>query len=98
MLETPMSNPHSLTMRLDRYDFPENPEKNLSNLVKNRLLYISAANGFGHPIKYAVTESGKQFAREHIDRSEIIGHVKNMSDPDFMMKLVQVIFSKMQNT
>lgn len=93
--KTSISHPHTLMMRLDRCDFPGKPEGNLSNLVNNELLYISETNGFGHPRKYSVTELGEEFVKNHLDHTEIIEHVKKMRDPDFMLKLVQDIFSKM---
>jgi DNA-binding PadR family transcriptional regulator len=93
--KTSISHPHTLMMRLDRCDFPGKPEGNLSNLVNNGLLYISETNGFGHPRKYSVTELGEEFVKNRIEHTEIIEHVKKMSDPDFMLKLVQGIFSKM---
>lgn len=85
-------------MRLDRCDFPGKPEKNLTNLVAKKLLYVSAANGFGHAVNYAVTELGEEFVKNHLDHSKIMEHIKNMSDPDFMLELVQAIFHKMENS
>jgi hypothetical protein len=96
--KTSISHPHTLMMRLDRCDFPGKPEKNLSNLVNSHLLYVSETNGFGHPVKYAVTELGEDFVKNHIDHAEIIEHIKKMNDPDFMLKLVQAIFGKMNKS
>lgn len=93
--KTSISHPHTLMMRLDRCDFPGNPEKNLSNLLRNNLLYVSEANGFGHPVKYTVTELGEDFLKNHIDHAKIIEHIKKMHDPDFMLELMQAIFDKM---
>jgi DNA-binding PadR family transcriptional regulator len=96
--KTSISHPHTLMMRLDRCDFPGKPEKNLSNLLRNRLLYVSEANGFGHPVKYAATELGEEFVKNHIDHDKIIEHIKKMQEPDFMLELVQAIFDRMKTS
>lgn len=96
--KTSISNPHTLMTRLDRCDFPGNPEPNLVNLVNSKLLYVSQTNGFGHAVKYATTQMGEEFLKNRIDNVKIIDHIKKMSDPDFMLELVQAIFSKMNKT
>lgn len=96
--KTSISHPHTLMMRLDRCDFPGKPEANLSNLVNSGLLYISATNGFGHPVRYAPTQMGERFLKNHIDQAKIIEHIKIMSDPEFMLEWVQAIFSKMNKS
>ena len=96
--KTSISHPHTLMMRLDRCDFPGSPKKNLSKLVNNHLLYVSEANGFGHPVKHAVTKQGEEFIKNHIDHAKIIEHIKKRQDPDLMLELVQSIFDKIIKT
>jgi|GEM_PF-1679959 len=96
--KTSISSPYTLMMRLDRCDFPGNPKNNLSQLVNNHLLYVAEANGFGHPVKYAVTKQGEEFIKNHIDQAKIIEHIKKMQNPDFMLELVQSIFDRMIKT
>jgi hypothetical protein len=96
--ETRMKNPRTLGLRLDMCDFPGNESKSVSNLVNNRLIYFSQINGFGHAIKYAVTNNGEEFLNNHIDHVKIIEHIKNMQNPDFMLELVQTIFDRMKTS
>ncbi len=95
--EARMNNPRTLGLRLDRCDFPGNEGKSVSNLVNNRLIYFSQINGFGHAVKYAVTNIGEEFLNKHIDHVKIIEHIKNLQNPDFMLELVQTIFDRIRH-
>jgi hypothetical protein len=87
-----INNVHKLGMRFDRHDFPGNEGKNLLILLDRQLIYVSVANKFNHPIKYASTEKGEKYVRNNINPELIIEHVKKMSNPGFMLELVQLIF------
>jgi len=94
--KTRMNNPRTLGLRLDMCDFPGNEGRSISNLVNSKLVYFAKTNGFGHPVKYAVTAVGDDFLKNHMIHDGIIEHIKQMNNPDFMLKLVQAIFDKMR--
>jgi len=85
-----------LGMRFDRCDFPGNVDKNLLTLLNRQFIYVSVANKFNNPIKYAVTDKGERFLNE-INSAMIIEHVKKMSDPKFMLNLIKLIFAHRSN-
>lgn len=87
-----INNVFKLGMRFDRCDFPGNVDKNLSVLLDQQLIAVSVANQFNRPIKYTTTEKGENFLRDNLNPSEIIKHIRKMSEPDFMLDLVQLIF------
>lgn len=96
--KTNMNTPRNLGLQLDRCNFPGNEGKSVSNLVDNKLIYFSQVNGFGHAIKYKPTNFGEEFLKNHIAYDEIVDHIKQMHNPNFMLELVQAIFDKMIKT
>ncbi|QKJ29419.1 hypothetical protein HQ865_06495 [Mucilaginibacter mali] len=95
--KTNINTPRTLGHRLDMCDFPGNEGISIANLVNNQLIYFAKTNGLGHPIKYAVTDFGDQFLKKTLIHDKIIDYIKQMSNPDFMLKLVQAILEKMRS-
>jgi DNA-binding PadR family transcriptional regulator len=93
-----INNIFQLVMKLDRCDFPGSVEKNLSLLLDRQLIYVSAVDKFSHAIKYTATEKGEDFLKNNMNSETIIEHIKKMSDPDFMLELVQAIFNYESNS
>lgn len=89
-----INNIFQLVMKFDRCDFPGRVENNLLTLLDNQLIHVLAVDKFNHPVKYATTQKGEVFLKNDIDSEIIIDHIKKMSNPDFMLELVQAIFDK----
>ena len=79
---------------LDTADFPSELGENLKVLLDHNLISVSELAYNGTPLKYSTTKKGEESLRINNYHQEIIGYVKSMPNPEFLLKLVQIIINK----
>lgn len=89
---TGINNIFKLILRFDRADFPNNVRKNLDILLDRNLIYPTKFHENGHATHWGVTDTGETFIKNNISKEDMIDHVKEMKNPDFLLELTNLIF------
>ena len=73
----------------DRADFPSNMTEHLDTLLNAAYIRISKWFDNGTPAAYEISEKGKSYLTQHFQATEAIEHVKQMRNPELLLKIVQ---------
>lgn len=82
-------NQYRLIKFLDRSAFsPSELGKNLKPLLEDQLITVSGYHDNGTEFKYSITEKGKKYLNENLDKRELEEYANGFSSPQIMTEII----------
>lgn len=81
----------------ERADYPFQLGENLKGLLELQLVWVTQFMDNGTPALFELTDSGRAYVKEHIEKDALIGFIKTLQAPDFVLGVTQSCFDKLSS-
>jgi hypothetical protein len=86
---------YSMVNVYERADYPFHLGEHLKVLFDSQLVWVSQYMDNGTPALFELTEAGRSYVKEHIDKEGLMDFIKTLQAPDFILEVTQSCFDKM---
>lgn len=88
---------YSMVNVYERADYPFQLGENLKVLIDLQWVWVTQYMDNGTPVLFELTEAGRSYVKEHIDKNALIGFIKTLQAPDFILEVTQSCFDKLSS-
>lgn len=81
----------------ERADYPFQLGENLKVLFDLQMVWVTQYMDNGTPVLFELTDAGRTYVKEHIEKRALIEFIQTLQAPDFILEVAQSCFDKLSS-